>query len=84
MGGWFPRFSRPLNDWEIEDLESLLHALQGKRVCLGKEDSLISKDSKDGRFSIKSLHEILDGSSTLSFPFRHIWSSCVLPKWVSL
>ena len=25
VGGWFPYLTRPLNDWELDDLESFLH-----------------------------------------------------------
>ncbi|RVW90481.1 hypothetical protein CK203_030992 [Vitis vinifera] len=34
-GGWYPCFSRPFNDWEIEAVASLLSLLQGKRLIVG-------------------------------------------------
>ena len=32
-GGWNPCFSRSFNDWEVEEAESFLMRLHGKRVC---------------------------------------------------
>ena len=40
MGGVaaLPRFSRPFNDWEMDEVERLLLCLCGKRVNLDEED----------------------------------------------
>ena len=31
-GGWTPRFARPFNDWELEEILCLLNTSQGKRI----------------------------------------------------
>ena len=80
VGGWFPCFTRPLNDWEMDAIESFFQTPQGKRVCLGKEDMLLLKESKDENFFVKSLSEVLNRPSTLSFSFRNIWSFRVPTK----
>ena len=38
------------------------------------------KGSKDGCFFVESLYEALDWPSTVPFPYRYIWNSCVLTK----
>ena len=38
---WYPCFSRPFNDWEMEAVVSLLSFLQGKRLFVGMEDSVV-------------------------------------------
>ncbi|RVW29094.1 hypothetical protein CK203_112342 [Vitis vinifera] len=37
-GEWYPCFSKPFNDWEMEAMVSLLSFLQGKRLFVGMED----------------------------------------------
>ncbi|RVW73187.1 Pumilio-like 5 [Vitis vinifera] len=37
-GGWNPRFSRPFNVWEVEEVERLLLTIQGKRLDTNLED----------------------------------------------
>ena len=46
-GVWSPRFSRPFNDWEVEEVERLLVIIQGRRlnplrkiVCCGKRQRM--------------------------------------------
>ena len=31
-GGWLPCFSKPFNDWELDEVHSFLQAIQRKRV----------------------------------------------------
>ena len=31
-GVWSPKFSRPFNDWEVEEVERLLLTIQGRRL----------------------------------------------------
>ena len=38
-GHWNPCFSRPLNDWEVVEVEDLFSRLQGK-VCGGRQDGV--------------------------------------------
>ena len=46
-GGWSPRFSRPFNDWEVEEVERLLVTIQGRRLNPNLEDRVLWKETKD-------------------------------------
>ncbi|RVW95824.1 50S ribosomal protein L21, mitochondrial [Vitis vinifera] len=80
VGGWNPRFLRPFNDWEVEEVESFLLIIQGKRLNADLEDRMVWKETKDGIFSVKSCFNSLDHSSAVPFPWRIIWSSFVPSK----
>ncbi|RVW95972.1 putative ribonuclease H protein [Vitis vinifera] len=79
-GGWYPCFSRPFNDWEMEAEVSLLSLLQGKRLFVEMEDRVLWNASKNEIFSVKSLYNTLDSSGAVLFPWRIIWSPCVPTK----
>ena len=55
MGGWNPCFSRSFNDWEVEEVESFLGRLHGKKVCGDVEDMVFWTETKSGKFLVKSL-----------------------------
>lgn len=40
-GCWTPRFSRNLNDWEIDIVEQLLLRLKDKTMIGGREDMVL-------------------------------------------
>lgn len=40
-GGWKPCFTRPLNDWELEEVDHFLIRIQGKKVHGGQEDRVM-------------------------------------------
>ena len=40
-GSWSPCFTRPFNDWEVDEVERLLLWLGGKRVNLDEEDRVL-------------------------------------------
>ncbi|RVW65596.1 putative ribonuclease H protein [Vitis vinifera] len=80
VGGWNSRFLRPFNDWEVEEVESFLLIIQGKRLNADLEDRMVWKETKDGNFSVKSCFNSLDHSSAVPFPWRIIWSSFVPSK----
>ena len=46
-GSWSPNFLRPLNDWEIEEVASLLHTLHEVSYCPSGEDKLLLKGDKE-------------------------------------
>ncbi|RVW49272.1 hypothetical protein CK203_073203 [Vitis vinifera] len=48
VGGWNPRFLRPFNDWEVEEVERLLLIIQGKRLNADLEDRMVWNETKDG------------------------------------
>ena len=79
-GVWRPRFSRPFNDWEVEEVERLLLTIQGRRLNLNLEDRVLWKETKDGIFSVKSLYSALVSRSVVQFPNSIIWSPCVPTK----
>ncbi|RVX06569.1 hypothetical protein CK203_029507 [Vitis vinifera] len=79
-GSWTPRFNRPFNDWEMEEVGRLLCCLDGKKVRVDEEDRVRWMDSKDGVFSVKSLYRALQPVPLASFPSKIIWNSCVQPK----
>ena len=73
-GGWSPRFSRSFNDWELEDVQSFMHIIQGKRVVSNQEDLLLMKDVKDGRFSMNPFYKHLVSEQDPPFPFHFVWN----------
>ena len=79
-GVWRPRFSRPFNDWEVEEVERLLLTIQGRRLNLNLEDRVLWKETKDGIFSVKSLYSALVSRSVVQFPNSIIWSPCAPTK----
>ena len=79
-GGWNPRFSRPFNDWEVEEAERLLETIQGRRLNFNLEDRVLWKETKDENFSVKCLYSALDSRSAVQFPESIIWSPCVPTK----
>ncbi|RVW50222.1 Threonine--tRNA ligase, mitochondrial 1 [Vitis vinifera] len=79
-GVWILRFSRPFNDWEVEEVERLLVIIRGRRLNPLAEDCLLWKETKDGIFSVKSLYSILDSRSGVQFPINIIWNPCVPTK----
>ena len=38
---WTPCFSRPFNDWEVEEVEKFLSTIQGKRLNVDVEDRML-------------------------------------------
>ena len=79
-GGWTPRFARPFNDWELEEILCLLNTIQGKRIFDGQDDLMILKETRDGRFLVKLLFKALVRSNDIVFPHKFIWHSWVLTK----
>ncbi|RVW54190.1 Transcription initiation factor TFIID subunit 5 [Vitis vinifera] len=58
-GVWSPSFSRPFNDWEVEEVERLLLTIRGRRLNPLLEDRMLWKETKDEIFSVKSLYSTL-------------------------
>ena len=44
-GGWNPCFSRAFNDWEVQEAETFLERLNGKRVRRDVEDMVFWTES---------------------------------------
>ena len=79
-GSWSPHFIRPLNDWEVDEVERLLLWLGGKRVNLVEDDGVLWPPTKSGKFYIKSLYKALGPESSVYFPMKIIWNSYAQQK----
>ncbi|RVX12073.1 Protein detoxification 45, chloroplastic [Vitis vinifera] len=79
-GGWTPRFLRPFNDWEMEEVERFLSTIQGKRLNADVEDRMVWKETKNEIFTVMSLYNSLDHSSAVLFPWKIIWCPYVPTK----
>ena len=82
--GWTPCFSRSFNDWEVVCMERFLAFLQRQRVCGDVQDTLIWSMTKSGKFTVKSLYNVLEPTWVSLFQraeFRFLASS---PKLVFL
>ena len=79
-GVWSPSFSRPFNDWEVEEVERLLLTIRGRRLNPLLEDRMLGKETKDGFFSVKPLYSTLASRRVVQFPNSIIWSPCVPTK----
>ena len=81
-GGWGLElgFTRPFNDWEMEEVCSFLSTIQDKRAHLDEKDKIVWKLSKKGCFTITSLYGALEGRGEDSFPRLMIWNPCVPSK----
>ena len=49
-GVWSPRFSRPFNDWEVEEVERLLLTIRGVRLIPLVEDRMLWEVTSNGIF----------------------------------
>ena len=74
-GCWAPRFSRRLNNWDVDIVEWFLLRLQGWRVCRDEEDKLVWTRAKNGKFSVKVLYKELEPGRQMDFPTSVIWNS---------
>ena len=81
-GGWNLIFLKSFNDWELDQVYSLLNALLSSRVQLEVHDRLVWEVSKDGLFSVKSYYDVLEINRVELFPSKMVWNSCI-PKKVS-
>ena len=79
-GSWSPLFSRPFNDWEMDEVCKFFLGLNGKRVQQAVEDRVIWREIKCGKFSLKSLYKSLVSGPPASFPSSAIWKVYVQPR----
>ena len=75
-----PTFLRPLNDWEIEDVERFLQTLCDQNFNPSGEDMLLLKGVKEKGFLVKIMYKGLDPSPAIEFPYRSVWNPVVPPK----
>ena len=78
---WSPRFSRPFNDWKVEEMERFLVTIQGSLILIWKI-GCCGKRLRTRLFFVKSLYSALDSRSAIQFSKNIIWSPCVPTKVV--
>ncbi|RVW35544.1 DDT domain-containing protein DDR4 [Vitis vinifera] len=54
--------------------------LCGQKLIMEEEDRVQWMETKDGIFLTKSLYKALESGSSVLFPMKNIWKSCVQPK----
>ena len=79
-GGWIPRFIRSFNDWELDEILSLLNTIQGKQIIENQEDLMFFKEKKNGNFCVKLLFKAMGRSKNVVFLYKFIWNSWVPMK----
>ena len=79
-GVWIPRFSRHLNDREIEEVECFFARLVGKGADEGGEDKVCWLEEKSGTFFVKSLYSSLEEGRFVPFLSSIVWNAWVSPK----
>ena len=76
-GGWFPVFLRPLNDWEMDEVERFLLFLQNRKIRPSQEDRLILKETRPDGLSVRLMYRKLMHSLLTDFPWLSIWNPIV-------
>ena len=79
QGGWNLRFLRNFNDWELDMIGDLLHALRGYKPSM-EEDSVCWKGGKNGKFRFKEAYRLVARTNDIVFPSRCIWVDLVPTK----
>ena len=79
-GSWTPLFSIPFNDWELDEVCRFFLALYRKRVQQAVDDRVIWRETKCGKFSVKSLYKSLVLGPLASFPLSAIWKVYLQPR----
>ncbi|RVW79726.1 hypothetical protein CK203_042340 [Vitis vinifera] len=81
-GCWSPHFSRPLNDWEIREVESLFQKLHPLVVRRDVEGTLSWRESGNDCFSVSSLYPSYTRASSDPFPWGNLlgWNGAFVGK----
>ena len=79
-GGWIPCFIKSFNDWELDEILSLLNTIQGKQIIESQEDLMFFKETKNENFSVKLLFKAMDRYENVVFPYKFIWNFWVPTK----
>ena len=64
-------FFENFNDWELDMVGDLIHALRGHTPSL-EEDSVLWKGGRNGQFKIKEAYSLLENPNETVFPSRSI------------
>ena len=79
-GGWFLVFFRPLNDWEVAEVERFLLLLHNKKIRPFQEDRLLLKETLTSGFLVSLMYRKLRYTPPTDFPWQSIWNPIVPPK----
>ena len=78
QGGWNLNFLRDFDNWELDMVGDLLHALRGHRPSL-EEDSVLWRRGRNGQFRVKEAYSLLANPNDTVFPSGCIgWIGCQL------
>ena len=80
IGHWNSYFFKPLNDWEVDNVEDLSSRLQGGVVDTIGEDKVVQMNLRNNMFLVKYVYATLELAGSVSFPNSIIWNSWVLSK----
>ena len=72
MGHGNPSFVRPLNDWEMEEIQSFLCLINNRRVKQKEGDRLFWKGDKKGTYAIRANIVLLEGNLGRTAPWKMI------------
>ena len=79
-GAWWPRFSRPFNDWEIGEAQSFLSLINNSITNQMEQDKLLWKGDLNGPYTIRANVTFLEGAVDKTAPWKLLWNNLVLPK----
>ena len=70
--GWNFNFQRLFNDWEMDNVESLIGKVRGRKINSEEEDNMVWKANKDGSYTVRSNLDVLEGGRGAG-PFPKKW-----------
>ena len=71
-GGWNFNFERLFNDWEMENVESSIGRVRGKKINPVEEDKMVWKATKDGSYTVRYNLDVFEGGKGAE-PFQKEW-----------
>ena len=79
-GAWNPSFIRPLNNWEVDEVQRFLILLCDRIFYQKEKDRRFRKGDKKGLYTVKANVALLEDNSERAAPRNMLWNSCVPPK----
>ena len=74
------KFTRLVQDWELESISSFLELLYSVNINRYEEDKMCWKLSPDKGFQVKSYYKELSSMGVGCFPWKSIWKTKVPPR----
>ncbi|WMV31905.1 hypothetical protein MTR67_025290 [Solanum verrucosum] len=88
---WNLILRRNLNDWELEEVFSLMATIQTSAINSQRRDKLIWRHSRDGSYTVKACYLQQSSKKTVidQWPWKLIWRTKLPPKvicfrWITL